>query len=197
MAELQEWLGSAGNFFGSSKVMLWGIGAAIALAFAGYLFYYIVYKKRNWNLLVEIKIPRSDGALLTAEWAKGFYDTKRGAVFVKRKGKKAIAMEPFEPTTYIQGSRIITVVQLSPEHYVPCALKSFLYYDDKEGNKIAVANVKADFAASRSWKSSFEREAKQAYTIMNLLKDYLPYIGVGIILFLNFAGFAILYSKVT
>lgn len=188
--------GGIGSFVNMAIWIFFGIAF---LGLLGYFWYWILYKKKNWNLKVEIKIPRSDGKLLTAEWGRGEYNTKRGVVFIKRKGKRKTAMEPFDVSKYLQGKdNILTVVQLSPDFYIPVSTQSFLEMEDDEtGEVAALMQMAADYTQSKSWKNSFEREAKQAYTIMNLLRDYAPIIGVGIILFMNFAGFAILYTKVT
>ena len=49
---------------------------------------YWYWKKKKWNLRVEIKLPRSDGLLINSEKAKGYYDSKAGIVDIKRKGMK-------------------------------------------------------------------------------------------------------------
>ena len=202
MADIMGFLGGFGGGLGvlsMAKLSLYILLGVGVLIFCGIFIWYIVHKKRNWNLKVEIKITRSDGKLLTAEWGKGEYNVKRGVVWIKRKGKPAIAMKPFDTEKFLQGEKnILTVQQVSPGHYLPVLPQSFLEMEDDEtGERASFAKVKADFSESKSWKNQFEREAKQAYTIMSLLKEYAPYIGIGIILFMNFAGFAILYSKVT
>lgn len=198
-------LGGLGNIGGASSWISNGILiliGIIALGICGGIFYFLFYKKKNWNILAEIKILRSDGKLLSAEWGKGSYDLKKGVVLIKRKGKKAVPMKPFDTEKYLQGNakgqNILTVTQFSPGHYVPLLLKSFMELeDDKTGKEASLAKVKADFSESKSWKNQFEREAKNAYTIFSLLKEYATYIGIGLIIFMQWAGFAILYSKVT
>jgi len=199
MADLGEMFGGGGGFgwgiITNAGIILLGVGF---LAILGGIIYYFAYKRKAYNIPVEIKITRSDGKLLNAEWGKGFYDLKKGVCWIKRKKKKPVAMKPFDTDKFLQGSQnVLTVQQISPGHYVPVLPQSFLeMVDDKTGETASLAIVKADFSESKSWKNQFERQSKQAYTVMNLLKDYLPYIGIGIILFMNFAGFAILYSKI-
>lgn len=190
-----------GGLTGYAMLAVWiflGIGV---LAICGWVVYTLVWKKKNYNIKAEVKIPRSDGRLLNAEWAKAVYDLKRGVVFIKRKGKKGVPMKPFDTEKYLQGNakgeNILTVVQVSPGHYVPLLLDSFLEMeDDTTGETAALAQVKADYSESKSWKNQFEREAKTAYTIKSLLAQYAPYIGLGIVIFMMWAGFAILYTKV-
>ena len=205
MVEVGDFIG---DFGGSGAGMLsyvtlvvWVLLAVVVLAMCGWFIYWLAYKRKTWNLLVEVKILRSDGKLLMAEWARGNYNLKRGVVWVKRKRMKPVAMKPFDAEKYLQGNskgqNILTVAQVSPGHYVPLLLNSFMEMeDDKTGEHASFAKVKSDFSESRSWKNQFEREAKNAYTIMNLLREYAPYIGTGLMIFMMWAGFVILYSKV-
>jgi len=187
--------GGALGLFKNTSLIIAGL---FVLGICGYAVYHFTYKKKNWNIDVEIKIPRSDGKLVTAEWGKGNYNEVKGACFIKRKGKQAVAMKPFDPKKYLQGEKILTVLQLSPGHYVPILPESFLKVTDSETKEVCiVAHLNADLSKSKAWARTFERDSKNAFSIINLLKEYAPFIGIGIILFMNFAGFAILYSKVT
>lgn len=191
--------GGFGGFGGMLEIALLVLTTIVILGLGSGVVWWMVKKRKKYNLSVEIKIARSDWKLLTAEWAKGAYDNNRGVVWIKRKGKKPVATKPFDVSKYLQGKdNILTVVQISPDHYIPILLESFLEMeDDESGEQAALAKVVADYSKSKAWKNSFEREAKQAYTVMNLLKDYAPVIGMGIILFFNFVGFAILYTRIT
>lgn len=202
MADISEFLGGLGGstgLLGMARLAFYALLVLGVLSLCGIFLWYIIKRKRNWNLKVEIKIVRSDGKLLSAEWAKGEYNIKRGVVWIKRKGKPQVPMKPFDTEKFLQGEKnILTVQQISPGHYIPVLPESFLEMeDDVTGQTASFARVKADFSESKSWKNQFEREAKQAYTIMSLLKEYAPYIGIGIVLFMNFAGFAVLYSRMT
>ena len=205
MAELGNLLGSvkdtaageSSGIFGGLNGLFSKAGfillAILALAFCGYVIYYFVYKKKNWNLKLEIKIPRSNGGFMDSEEGKGNYDEKKGVCFIKRKGKKPIPMKPFDVKKYVQGKDTLTVIQISPGEYLPVLPNSFSHLvDDVTGEEAAVIKLKGDLSKSKAWKNSFEREAKQAYSITNLLKEYLPYIGFGIIIIMNFVGFTIL-----
>jgi len=191
-------LGGTGGLYGFFSLAIWILVGLGAIGICYGIFWYILKYKTKWNLKVEIKIPRSDGKLLIAEWGKGEYNTERGVVFIKRKGKKPVPMDPFEPSKYLQGKEILTVQQVTPDFYIPVMPESFLVMEDsKTKEQASLMKVATDYTKSKAWRNTFERESKKAYTIMNLLRDYAPIIGVGIILFMNFAGFAILYSKVT
>jgi len=179
-----------GGILSSVGTIIMGL---IVLGVCGFLIYYFAYKKKNWNLFIEIKIPRSDGRFLDAEYAKGNYNENRGVCYIKRKGKKTVAMKPFDVKKYVQGRKILTVVQVSPGEYLPVLPDSYLELeDDVSGETASVIKLKGDLSKSKSWKNSFEREAKKAYSITSLLKEYLPYIGFGIIILMNFIGFVIL-----
>lgn len=210
-----------GNIFGAGGgalriigYLFWGgvIGVPTIGIIGG--FFYWVHKKKKWNLDVEFKLPRSDGRLVNAEWGRGCFDSKKGVVFLKRKKKRAIAMKPFEIGRFLQGDRILSVIQVGPTDYIPILNNSWIEMQsdkplrDKEGNikrneygkpifpKAALMRMKVDNSKSTSWKNSFEREAKSAYSIIGLLEKYAPFIGVALILVFNFVGFAILWTKV-
>jgi len=188
--------GFGANILTNAIIVLLGIGVICGCGFG---VYYWVYKKKHWNIKVELKMIRSDYKLIDAEWGKGFYDVSKGVCYIKRKGRKPIPMKPFSINKYLQGRRnILTVVQISPEEFLPILPTSFIEMEDDETGETAILEkIKTDTSMSKAWKSNFERQAKEAYTIINLLKQYAQYIGLGIVLFMNFAGFAILYSKVT
>lgn len=208
MADLSGFLGgakdaAAGEGGGGFSVMgmITTIGTIIVgiiiLALCAYLIYYYAYKKKNWNLSIEVKIPRSDGRFVDSENAKGNYNENRGVCYIKRKGKKAVPMKPFDVKRYVQGKKTLTVVQVSPGEYLPVLPDSFLELeDDQSGESASVIKLKGDLSKSKAWKNSFEREAKKAYSLVNLLKEYMQFIGWGIIILMNFVGFTILARSI-
>ncbi len=157
-----------------------------------------VIKKKKWFINCEFKIPRSDGRLINAEWGKASYNAKKGVVLVKRKGIKASPLKPFDVKRYLQGTNVLTVVQIGIKEYLPVLPESFIeMVDDKTGESAAFMKIRIDTTESKSWRASFEREAKNAYSIESLLQQFAPFIGWGIIIFLNFLGFSILYTRIT
>ena len=188
-------LGSGGSMMNTAIAVLVGICVLVTvIAIAMYF-----YKRSLWNLDVEFKFMRSNGTLITAEWGKGMFDSKRGVVYLKRpgRGKKKIAMPPFDVKRYLQGTRTLTVIQIGLEQYFPVMPESYLeMVDDETGEKAALMNHKIDLTQSKSWKNQFERESKQAYSIMGLLQQYANFIGIGLIFMMNFVGFAILYMQI-
>jgi len=196
MASIGEMLG---GFIPSGATMTTVVYIFLALLVIGGLgggFYFYYVRKKKWFLNVEFKIPRSDGRFVNAEWGKGTYDAGRGVVFVKREGKKPVGMKPFDIKTYLQGSNVLTVVQVGIEDYRPVLIDSYIEMVDEEtGEEGALVKAKIDTSESRAWKSSFEREAKSAYSIISLLHQYANFVGFGILFFMIFVGFAVLYGR--
>lgn len=194
-----------GDLFGSIGFSGQGITTLIIYMTIGvvvigglFLIFYLWYRARKkWFLKVEIKIPRSDGKIIMAEWGKGTYNASKGVVFVKRYKKKPVAMKPFDVKKYLQGADLLTVVQVGIEDYRPVLIESFLEMkDDETGELAGLLTAKIDTSESKSWKSSFERETKNAYSIQTLFQQYAQYIGFGILFFMIFVGFAVLWGRI-
>ena len=167
-----------------------------------------VFKKR-WNLDVEFKLTRNDGRITNAEWGKGYYDSKKGVVFVRRPGmgrfSKGVAIKIFDIRRYLQGTSVITVIQVGPEDFRPVLNDSWtehieLYKDDTTGEvvevKESILNIKVDSGLNKAWKSSWDSAAKNAYSIRSFMSQFQTPIAVGIVIICCFVGFAILWSKV-
>ncbi len=183
-------------------------------------------RRRKWNLKVEIKLTRSDGKITNGEWGKGFYDSKRGVVFIKRpyKGSKPIPIKIFDVRRYMQGSDLISVLQVGPEDYRPILNDSWTEHDvdyidetkerkdedgnlmvDGDGNPIyevttvreSILNIKTDTGENKAWRVAWEEAAKNAYTISSFLRQYQAPISIGIVVVCCFIGFAILWTKLS
>jgi len=212
-----ELLSLGSSYFGGGAfgIIIYVLLLAIpGLVLIGGVFWFF-YSKKQYNLKVEVKIPRGletlkegetldgDGELkiygiIAAEWAKGAFIAKRGVVYIKRKGIKKIPMKPFDVKRYIQGGNILTVIQVGAEQYIPILPGSFLtMVDDETGEEGALLKTRINSTQDRAWSGQFEREAKATYSIIGLLREYAQFIGIGLILAFNFIGFAILYGKVT
>ena len=192
-------IGGFGGMFGAFKTVGYILVSIVILGFCGLVVWFMWKRKRNWNMKVEVKIPRSDGKLMNSEWAKGEYNTDKGVVWIKRKKVKSVPMEPFNASRFLQGNKnILTVVQLAPDHYLPLAYESFEeVYDDKTKQKAVLSKMMSNYSRSKAWKNSFERERKNAFSIKNLLRDYAPYISIGMVIVLWGIQFMVLYMKVT
>lgn len=181
-----------------------GIVIACIIAFAIIFF---IYQKKKWNLKVEIKLIRSDGRVVIGEWGKGAYDARKGVCFIKRGGMTArkIPLKIFDIKKYLQGSDLLTVVQVGPEDYRPVIPESFTYYneeyvdDETKKTKVEralVANLKIDDGADKAWKSAWDAAAKKAYSLTSFFQQFQTPIAIGIVILCCFVGFAILWSKI-
>lgn len=195
--------------FGGALSILWyiflGIGILVMLGIIFSLWYF----KKRWNLNVEFKLIRSDGKQVNAEWGKGYYNSKRGVVFVRRptmgKFSRGIPIPIFDIRKYIQGDSIITVIQVGPEDYRPVINDSWTEHiiegmdeNTKQIKKVkeSILNIKVDSGLSKAWKSSWDAAAKNAYSIRSMLQQFQTPIAIGIVIICCFVGFAILWSKV-
>jgi hypothetical protein len=197
--------GGGSGFMGNMITML--LGAVILACCVGGLFWFI-YKRKNWNIKVEVKIPRNirqvklkDGGIkvygtLNKEWAKGFYNAKRGVCYIKRKGKKPVPMKPFDIKRFLSTGNILTVIQVGIEDYRPVLDDSYIeVIDDETGDEGALVNAKIDTSESKSWKNSFERDSKSAYTIKNWIAEHGALVAMGLVLLMNLIGFAIVIAR--
>jgi len=190
------------SIFSGGSSMIWIvvliiIVAGCCLLIVGGIFWYFWFKKR-WNLKAEIKLPRANGKMTVAEWGKGMFSAKRGVCWIKRPGygQKKIAMKIFDPKKYIQGTDIITVIQVGPEDYRPVLIDSFeKYEDDVSGEEACMMNLKIDTSENKPWKVAFDRASKSAYSIIGLLQQFQTPIAVGIVIIACFIGFAIMWTR--
>ena len=179
-----------------------GIVALIVVGGIGLL----IWNKKRWNLKVEIKLPRSDGRLINGEWGKGYFNSKHGVVYIVRPGffQPKIALKIFDPKRYLQGSDLLTVIQLSPVDYRPVLPKSFQTYevkytDDKTGEvtmvKESIMNMECDTGASKAWQTAFDAAAKKAYSLQSFFNQFQTPIAIAIVLVAVFVGIAALWTQ--
>lgn len=189
-------------------ILLYIVLGIVVLIFLGIIFAMFYFKKRS-NLKVEFKLPRSDGKLVNAEWGTGYYDSKKGVVFVRRPNmsrfSKGIPIRIFDIRRYIQGDDVLTVLQVGPEDFRPVLNDSWTehvvtFKDDKTGEvheiKESVLNIKVDSGLNKAWKSAWDAAAKKAYSITSLIQQFQTPIAIGIVIICCFVGFAILWSKI-
>ncbi len=186
-------------------------GIAIILLLGGIAMWYL---KKRWNLKVEIKLPRSDGKIIMGEWGKGFYNAKKGVVFIKRPRMLigSIPMKVFDVKKYLQGTDLLTVIQVAPEDYRPVLNDSWTEYKterkDRNGEiilddkgkpiweKVAILDVQIDTGLNKAWKSSWEAAAKRAYSLQSFFTQFQTPIAIGIVILTSFVGFAILWTRI-
>lgn len=211
MPDIGETLSGAiptGGTIGMIFIMLAvGAVATLILGFVGWR----IYNKKRWNLKVEIKLPRSDGKIVNGEWGKGYFNSKQGVVYIRRPGfaQPKIPLKIFDPKRYLQGTDLLTVVQLSPLDYRPVLPRSYLEYnveyeeDDPKhkdyGKKFlvkeAVMDMECDTGASKAWQTSFEAASKQAYSLKSFLTQFQTPIAIAIVLVAVFVGIAALWTQ--
>jgi len=197
-------IGGGGGMVGDALYILVG---AILLSVCGGGLWWFIKKRKQYNIKVEFKIPRNIRRVRTStgqkiigtlnkEWGKGYYNAKQGVVFIKRKGKKAVPMKPFDIKTYLSAGNILTVVQIGIEDYRPVLDESYIeLIDTKTGEEAALFQAKIDTSESKSWKNSFEREAKMTYSIKNWISEHGGLVAMGLVLMMNLIGFAIVISR--
>jgi hypothetical protein len=193
----------------SGLTILLYVGAGFLVLVLLAIIFMIWYFKKRWNLDVEFKLIRSDGRVINSEWGKGYYNAKKGVVFVRRptmgKFSQGIAIKIFDIRRYLQGGSIITVLQVGPEDYRPVLNDSWTEYiatykDDITGEvkevKESILNIKVDSGLNKAWKSSWDSAAKNAYSIKSFFSQFQTPIAIGIVIICCFVGFAILWTKV-
>jgi len=192
---------------GTSVALLILIGtvAVLMLVIVG-IIGWVIYQKKKWNLQVEIKLPRSNGQSIYGEWGKGYFHSKRGVVYIKRPGfmQKAIPLKIFDPKRYLQGDKLLTVIQLTPLDYRPVLPESFLTHtvewkDEKTGEitlvKEAIIDIKCDTGHSKAWQEAFDAASKQAYSLKSFVQQFQTPIAIAIVLVAVFVGIAALWTQ--
>jgi hypothetical protein len=197
-----------GQFSNAGSWLWWVVGAfvliVIFLIIIGVLFW-AWWNRKKWNLRVELKLPRSDGKIVNGEWGKGYFDARRGCVFIKRKGVTGkIPMKVFDIKKYIQGVDLLTAIQLSSLDVRPVLNDSYTNrvagYKIIDGKKIpiydSIMNIKVDNGDNRAWLDSWNSASKKAFSIQNFLNQFQTPIAIGIVVLSCFIGFAILWTRV-
>lgn len=194
------------GFFDIAIALLLG---GLVLAICGGFVWYVLKKKIKWNLKVEFRLPREiqpvydeEGNIIDIrgsikkEWGKGYYDSKKGVVFLKRPKKQPVAMKPFNIKESLSASNILTVIQIGAEDYRPVIEGSYLNIEEMNGEPAALVRAKVDTSEAKQWKNSYERERKATYSFSDLMAKYGQYLGWGFILFIQFVGFAIVIQRI-
>jgi hypothetical protein len=163
-----------------------------------------MWNKKRWNLAVEIKLVRSDGRFIGAEWGKGMYNATKGFVYIKRpKMRKKYEMKVFDVRRYLQGGNILTVIMLGADEMRPVLADSFtkhvVEYEDAQGKvkqvRESVMNIKIDSGDTKAWKTAFQAMAKKTYSIASFMQQFQTPIAIAIVLIACFVGFTVLWIK--
>lgn len=208
MAGLGDILSKIGIGGGGGNNII-SIGASIfigvvALAIIGGVLWFFLVKRKNWNIKVNFKIPRDvreaeDGQItgtINKERGKGYYNSRQGVVYVKRKGKRPVPMKPFDIKRYLSANSELDVIQVGLEDYRPILDESYLeLVDDQTGEEAALIKIKTDISGSKSWRNQFERDNKATYSIMSFLQQHGQMIMWGFVILIIFVGQAIVISR--
>jgi len=179
------------------SALTWGIIIIVGviifgiLGFVGWWF----YTRKKWNLRTEIKMPRSDGKIVMSEKAKGHYDIASGIVDIKRKGLKSAGMKPFDVRKCLQGNNFLEVIQIGANDYLPILSKSYLKVKDEDGKEYAILEIEANLEKRKTWKTYMERSGKDRFTLAGWLDKHWRALELGIIMFVIFLGFSILWMR--
>ena len=125
---------------------------------------------------------------------------------MKRKGitQRKVPIPVFDIKRYLQGTDLLTVVQLGPEDYRPVINDSWTervveYEDDETGEvkevKESVLNIKMDDGLNKAWKSSWDASAKKAYSLSTFFTQFQTPIAIAIVIIAVFVGFAIIWAR--
>lgn len=207
MADVKGLFSSIGiNPFGGgfTDIILAIFIGIFALAICLAVIYFIFIRRKNWNIKVEFKIPRDirkkkDGSIsgsINKEWGKGYYNSKQGVVYIKRKGKKPVPMKPFDIKRFLSASGILTVIQIGADDFRPVLDDSYLQMaDDETGEEAVLLNIKSDISGSKSWRNQWERDAKATYSISSFLAQHGNALAMGLIMMIVLVGQAIVITR--
>ena len=207
MATLGDMFGKIGIGGGNSNLI--NVGAAIiigvlALGIIVGIIWFFIFKRKNWNIKVNFKIPRDvretgNGQItgtINKERGKGYYNPRQGVVYVKRKGKRPVPMKPFDIKRYLSASSELDVIQVGLEDYRPILDESYLeLVDDETGEEAALIKIKTDISGSKSWRNQFERDSKATYSIMSFLQQHGEKLIWGLIIMIILVGQAIVITR--
>jgi len=205
IADKMPFVGGSGG--GIASDAMYSIIGITILLLCGFALWWFLKKRKTWNIKVEFKIPRNIKKVktkaglikiigtLNKEWGKGFYDAVKGSVFIKRKGKKPVAMKPFDVKQYLSTGNILTVVQIGIEDYRPIRDESYIELKDVNGKEGALVQAVIDTSESKSWKNTFERESKMTYSIKNWIAEHGALVAMGLVLLMNLIGFSIVIGR--
>lgn len=174
-----------------------GIAAIVLILVVGAIILTVVlYKRKKWNLRLEIKLPRSDGKLILSDKAKGYWDAENGWIVVKRKGYRKVPAHPIDPKKWLKGRNFATLIQVGPEDFIVVDENTYtIIIDEATGEELAVMKIIADVGKRKTWKNYTERMGKKAFTLRGWAEQHQLAITLAIVIFVIFLGFAILWMR--
>ena len=185
----------AGYTLSSVKVI--GIAAIVIVAIvAAIVISIVMYKKKKWNLRLEIKLPRSDGRLILSDKAKGHWDAENGWIVIKRRGYRKVPTHPIDPKKWLKGRNFATLIQVGPEDFIVVDENTYtILVDEATGEEMAIMKIIADVGKRKTWKNYTERMGKKAFTLRGWAEQHQLAITLAIVIFVIFLGFAILWMR--
>jgi len=180
-----------------STVKVLGIAAIVLIVVVGAIILSVwLYKRKKWNLRLEVKLPRSDGQLILSDKAKGYWDAENGWIVLKRKGYRKVATHPIDPKKWLKGRDFATLIQVGPEDFIIADENSYtLVTDEQTGKKIALMDIIADVGKRKTWKNYTERQGKKAFTLKGWAEQHQFAIALAVVIFVMFIGFTILWMR--
>lgn len=177
--------------FGFWTLIIIGGIIVLGLVLVGVLFWR--HQKKQWYLKVEFKLIRSDGKAVLAEWGKGFYDSKKGILWVKRPKMRKESIKATDMRLYLQGSDVVTVVG-NTGNWKPVIPQSFLeVIDDTTGEVASIMQIRVDMKEDKPWAVQTERMLEDAFSIATFWNSMKDYLGWGLVIFIVIIANAVQY----
>jgi len=180
---------------GAGKIFIWGILILLVIGIATGVSIW-QYKRKKWNLTVTIRLPRENSKSILSDIAKGYWDAAQGSIIIKRSGRKPVGSRPIDPKKWVQGSSVISVIQVGPEDYIICLEDSYKVVTGEDGKQYAILNIISDVGKRKTWGNYFERTAKKAFTLRGWLEQHQFAVVLAVLMFTMFLGFSILWSRI-
>jgi hypothetical protein len=142
------------------------------------------WNKKKWYLIVPLKMPRDDGRTINHETAKGFWDSRKATLWVKRKGLfgQKFFVKLDNAARYLQGNEVIELAG-SGVNWKPILPQSYLtYIDEKTGQEASVMNYEMDFTQDKAWALQAEREYSNTFSVSDAFNKLKDYIGWGLVI---------------
>lgn len=169
------------------KYGFWGVVAMIAIG----IFLLIAvgigiwkWYQRKWYLTVILKMPRDGGKTVNCEIAKGYWDSRKATLWVKRSGLfgSKFFVELADIRDFLQGNETIELLG-SGVTWKPILYQSYLTVIDSETKKEAqVMSYLMDFTKDKAWAIKAEREYTETFSVSDVFNKLKDYIGWGLVI---------------
>lgn len=169
------------------KYGIWGI---VVAAILGILFVIAIsvgvwkWYQRKWYLTVILKMPRDGGKTINCELAKGYWDSRKATLWVKRSGLfgSKFFVELADIRDFLQGNETIELLG-SGVTWKPILYQSYLTVINSETKKEAlVMSYLMDFTKDKAWAIKAEREYTETFSVSDIFNKLKDYIGWGLVI---------------